>query len=226
MRPPRTVPLTLVAALLTLAIPTAAATAKTPKERKLDASFQTTLTPPTGEQVQTTRMMTMWVPKGVRAAGEKMPTCDPVQMEARGAQVCKRLSQVGKGTAKGWVFDTVEPMTITLYNGPGNTLLARVVGLSPVSLDVVVRGKITKPKGGRYGYGQKLEFPFPDSLIYPVPGATASMIYMSARLDSKAGWLRSTSCTPEGWSLGALLEGVDGSMTSMKADIACVGAES
>ena len=79
---------------------------------------------------------------------------------------------------------------------------------------------MTRPRDHRYG--RQLRFPFPDALIYPVPGSTAALVSMSARLFGHAGWLRSRSCPPTGWSLGAELADVTGAITHIDADLRCV----
>jgi hypothetical protein len=218
-------PLAVVACLAGALVPAAAsAKSKRVKERSLDASFVVHLSTAPGNEASlpVTNSMTMWVPNKVRAAGERMPKCAEATIEQKGAAYCPRKSKVGTGIAKGYIYETIEPMSVTMYNGTGgtNVLLAHIVGTSPVSIDAVVVGKVTKPKGGKYG--QQLYFPFPPSLIYPVPGSTASMVYLSARLPGKYGWLRSKSCPPTGWSLGAELGDVSGSITHIDADLKCV----
>jgi len=219
-------PLLALALLACAAAPAGAGAKARPKERSLDANFTVRIATAPGREdyLPVTNSMTMWVPAGVRAAGERMAKCAETTIEQRGAAYCPKASKVGTGVAKGYIYETVEPMSVTLYNGTGrgSVLLAHIVGTAPVSIDAVVTGKITKPKGGRYGYGQQLYFPFPPSLIYPVPGSTASMIYMSAHLTGKSGWLRSRTCPPTGWSLGAELGAADGGITHIDADLRCV----
>lgn len=219
--------LLIIAPLLVLAAAPAANAAKASsktKDRALDAFFAVDITAPPGSKLPTTVGMTMWVPKGVRNAGDKIPFCEPAAIEARGIDAaCPRKSFVGAGNAKGFIQfvsqSAIEPMTVTLVNGPKNTLLARVRGTNPVSIDVTIQSVITKP-GGKYG--MQLYFPFPDQLIHPVPGSTASMMHMDARLNGKTGWLRSTSCPTKGWSLGAMLGMLDGGTMKISADLACV----
>jgi len=210
--------LALVALLLLGPLPAAGAV---PRERSLDARFRLRLEPAPGREdaLPVTRAMTMWVPAGVRTAGGRMPSCTAETIEQRGAPYCPRRSRVGSGTARGYIYESYEPLTIDLFNG-GGALLAHVRGTSPVSIDVVVRGTVTRPRDHRYG--RQLSFPFPDALIYPVPGSTAALVSMSARLFGRAGWLRSRSCPPTGWSLGAELTDVSGALTHIDADLRCV----
>lgn len=220
---PRPAGIALVAILACGVAAAASAEAKT-HERRLDATFAVDVSAPDGQPLPTTGAITMWVPKGVRNAGETMPFCDPRLIEARGSQAaCPLRSIVGRGRASGsiaFVSETaIEPMAVTMFNGPGNTLLAEVRGMSPVSIDVVLQSIIRKPAGR---YGMQLSFPFPDSLIHPVPGSTASLLHVEARLNGKVGWLRTTSCPTRGWSLGAMLSTIDGSSTTITADLACV----
>lgn len=201
--------------------------AKPAKERNLDASFETTLSVAPGQLILPTKAITMWVPKGVRSAGEKMPTCDPVRLLAEGPAACPAKSQVGEGTGtgliiRGGVGAGYETLSVLLFNGPGNSLLGLTRGTAPIPINAVVRTTVAKASGGTYGYGQVMRFAFPDELTHPQPDVTASMVSLSARLNGKAGWLRSTSCPRKGWSLGALLTSVDGGETSIMADLACV----
>jgi len=205
----------------------AKAKAKPAKERNLDASFETTLSVAPGQIIQPTKAITMWVPKGVRAAGEKMPTCDPARLAAEGAAACPPKSLVGDGQGTGLIITGGKPtgnetLTVTLFNGPGNTLLGLTVGTAPIPINAVVTTTVSKASGGTYGYGQVMRFAFPETLIHPQPDVTASMVSLSARLNGKAGWLRSKSCPRKGWSLGALLTSVDGGETAIMADLACV----
>ena len=205
----------------------AKAKAKKAKERNLDASFETTLSVAPGQIIQPTKVITMWVPKGVRSAGEKMPTCDPARLLAEGAGACPAASIVGDGQGTGLIIQDNRPignetLAVTLFNGPGNTLLGLTKGTSPIPINAVVTTTVAKASGGTYGYGQVMRFAFPEELIHPQPGVTASMVSLTARLTGKAGWLRSTSCPRKGWSLGALLTSVDGGETAIMADLACV----
>jgi hypothetical protein len=219
-----------LAALLALAVavaPAQAAKKKAPAERGLDATFAVDVAAGPGGSVPTTVGMTMWVPKGVRNAGDTMPYCEPLKIQAVGvAAACPQRSMMGSGSARGLIAfisqTAIEPMTLELINGPKNTLLAHIRGTNPVSIDVTIQSVITKP-GGRYG--MQLYFPFPDELIHPVPGSTASMLHTEARLRGKQGWLRSTSCPPTGWSLGAMLSNLDGGSTKISADLSCVATK-
>jgi hypothetical protein len=215
----------LLPLLLALAAPAAPAATKhkAPADRGLDAAFSVDVSAPPGQAVPTTNGMTLWVPKGVFAGGDRLVSCDPAAIAARGLSICPQRSIVGKGKASGLIQfisqSAIEPMTVTMVNGPRNTLLAHVRGISPVSIDVVIQSIITRP-GGRYG--MQMDFPFPDSLIHPVPGSTASVLHLDAHLSGKTGWLRSTSCPPTGWSLGALMHYTDGATLKIAADLACV----
>lgn len=217
--------MSILAALLALAVgvPAGANAKGKVRERKVDASFAVDIKAQPGQPLPTTGSITLWVPKGVRNAGDKMTFCDPVAIQARGLRTCPLRSFVGTGKASGLIVfisqSAMEPLKVTLVNGPHNTLLAHVFGTNPVSIDVVLQSVITRPVGK---YGMQMFFPFPDELIHPVPGSTASLIHMDAHLDSKVGWLRSTTCANRPLAFAALLGNIDGSSTKITADFACV----
>jgi hypothetical protein len=209
----------LVVLLLMGTLPATALAAKhRPKERKLDASFSLELSPPT-TSLPATQTIDLFVPAGARDAGARLPFCDPVKLQDSGEGACPHGSLVGSGTANGYTLGVVEPLKLLLYNGPHAQLLTYVLGTSPVSIQVVVSGRITRPAGP---YGQELRFTIPPDLLEPLPGDPAWLLNLHARLFGKVGWLRSSSCPPHGWSLKAKFGYTNGQTLAVGANLTCL----
>jgi hypothetical protein len=134
----------------------------------------------------------VFLPNGIHDAGAKLPAC-PEKLQNEGER-CPKKSQVGAGDAAGYTLGVVEPIKMMLYNGPHASLLTYVVGLDPVSIQVVVQGSVTHPPGGTYG--QELSFTIPHSLLEPLPEDPAWLLSLHAKLSGKSGWLRSALPAP------------------------------
>jgi hypothetical protein len=195
----------------------AAKRGSSPTEHKLAASLTIELAP-AEKTLPATQTITLYVPSSVHAAGAKLPACNPTRLQAEGEKGCPKGSQVGTGSSSGYTLGVVEPLKLLLYNGPGGSLLTYVVGLDPVSIQVVVQGVITRPGGN---YGQELAFTIPNSLLEPLPEDPAWLLTLNANLSGKVGWLRSSYCPPHGWSEGAKLGYTNGQSLSLSATLAC-----
>jgi hypothetical protein len=169
-------------------------------ERKVEATFTYELAPPE-TTLPATQTITLLIPKGIRDAGAKLPSCNPRELQNLGERACPKGSLVGSGEAAGYTLGVVEPIKLTLYNGPGGSLLSYVVGLDPVSIQIVVQGAVTRPPGG--DYGQQISFTIPQGLLEPLPEDQAWVLSLRTRLTGRVGWLRSSSCPPHGWSFQA-----------------------
>ncbi len=189
------------------------------KERNIEASLTIELGPPE-TTLPATQTIALFVPSGIHDAGSKLPVCNPTRLQAEGEKACPKGSQVGTGASSGYTLGVVEPLKMLLYNGPGGTLLTYVVGLDPVSIQIVVQGSVTRPAGGKYG--QQLSFTIPHGLLEPLPEDPAWLLTLNATLSGKAGWLRTTACPPHGWSEAAKLGYTNGQSLSLAATLACV----
>ncbi len=190
-----------------------------PRERNLEGSLTIELAPPETTLPQT-QTITLFLPNGIRDAGAKLPSCNPEKLQALGETACPKGSQVGGGEAAGYTLGVVEPIKMLLYNGPGASLLTYVVGLDPVSIQLVVQGTVTHPAGGTYG--QELSFTIPPALLEPLPDDPAWLLSLHAKLSGKTGWLRSSNCPPHGWSLGAKIGYTNGQSLTVAGSLACV----
>jgi hypothetical protein len=207
-----------LAVLTVLAAAPALAAARGARERKVQASLTIELGPPS-TLLPATETIVLSVPSGVHDAGAKLPACNPTRLQAEGEKACPKGSQVGSGQSTGYTLGVVEPLKLLIYNGPGGSLLTYVVGFSPVSIQEVVQGTVTRP-GGRYG--QQLSFTIPHGLLEPLPEDPAWLLTLNATLSGKVGWLRSTNCPPHGWSEAAKLGYTNGQSLTLAATLACV----
>jgi hypothetical protein len=187
-------------------------------ERSLEGSLTIELAPPE-TTLPATQTITLFLPSGIRDAGAKLPSCNPEKLQASGESACPKGSEIGTGEAAGYTLGVVEPIKLLLYNGPGGSLLTYVVGLDPVSIQVVVQGTVSRPAGT---YGLELAFTIPQGLLEPLPGDPAWLLSLHATLNGKAGWLRSSNCPPHGWSLGAKLGYTNGQSLMVGGSLACV----
>lgn len=171
-------------------------------ERGVNASITVTLGPP-AEQLPQTTQINLFVPERFKDAGTKMPSCTADALHAKGPGGCPKKTIVGGGDSIGYtIFGGTfvkENLKLTIFNGPDGTLLTWVEAHTPVVIEEVVEGRISKPNG----FGQELSFTIPAGLLEPVPGAPGWLQTLNATLNGKAGWLRSSSCPEHPWSLKA-----------------------
>lgn len=191
-----------------------------PGEAKLEASIVLKLTP-AEESLPITNQINLFVPEHFRDAGASLPHCTPAILETRGPEACPKGSVVGSGSAIGYTIlggdFVIEHLNVTLLNGPTANLLSWVEGHTPVAIEEIVEGRITKPSG----YGEEMQFTIPHGLLEPLPGAPGWLQTLSAHLTAKAGWLRTTSCPPHPWSLKAELGYENGQGTTIETKIRC-----
>jgi hypothetical protein len=167
-----------------------------------------------------TQTIALLVPKGISDAGARLPACDPEKLQAQGARACPKGSLVGSGEASGYTLGVVEPIKLTLYNGPHATLLSYVVGVDPVSIQIVVQGSVAPSHSS--AYGQELAFTIPHGLLEPLPEGQAWLLALHTHLSGAAGWLRSTSCPPHGWAFQARFGFTNGQSITVGASAECV----
>jgi hypothetical protein len=190
------------------------------EEAKLEASIVLKLTPPE-ESLPITDQINLFVPEHFRDAGASLPYCNPSALRAKGVEGCPKGSIVGVGKATGYTIlggqFVIEHLSVTLINGPNAVLLSWVEGKTPVAIEEIVEGVITKPAG----YGEEMAFTIPQGLLEPLPGAPGWLQTLEAHLSGKVGWLRTTSCPPHPWALKAELGYENGQGTTIEAKIGC-----
>lgn len=190
-------------------------------EHKVEASIVLQLTPPS-EGLPQTDKIDLYVPERFRDAGAKLPYCTVAVLKSKGAGGCPKRSIVGSGSSMGYTIlgaqFVEEPLKLTVLNGPKASLLTWVEGHSPVAIEEVVEGAVSKPGG----YGQEFSFTIPHDLLEPLPGAPGWLQTLNARISGSSGWLRSTSCPPHGWSLRASLGYTNGQALTISANLTCV----
>ncbi|MHB1860752.1 MAG: hypothetical protein ACYCUM_11730, partial [Solirubrobacteraceae bacterium] len=142
-------------------------------------------------------------------------------LHTHGPAGCPKGSVVGLGTATGYTIlghqFVIEHLNVTLLNGPHAELLSWVEGKTPVAIEEVVEGVISKPRP----FGEEMSFTIPHGLLEPVPGAPGWLQTLNAHLSAKAGWLRTTSCPPHPWALKAELAYENGQGTTIEARLRC-----
>jgi hypothetical protein len=187
-------------------------------ERKVEGSLDYELTP-AGNSLPATQTITLLLPGGVRVAGAKMPQCNPTALEKSGPSACPKGSSVGTGSATGWTLGQLWPLTLTLYNGPGGNLLTYVTATTPVKIETVVEGHVTRPGGP---YGQEIAATIPQALLEPLPGDTAQTVNLRVHVSAKSGWLRSTNCAPHALAVNFRFAYTNGQTISIGGNLSCV----
>jgi len=186
--------------------------------RAVEGSLSYELTP-AGSSLPTTQTITLFLPGGVRVAGGSMPKCNPQALEKSGPAACPKGSSIGTGSATGWTLGQLWPLTLTLYNGPGGSLLSYVTATSPVKIETVVEGHVTSPGGP---YGEEITNTIPQGLLEPLPGDTAQTVNLNVHVTAKSGWLRSTNCAPHALAVNFKFSYTNGQTLSIGGNLNCV----
>ncbi|HVP01783.1 MAG TPA: hypothetical protein VMT10_04365 [Solirubrobacteraceae bacterium] len=120
--------------------------------------------------------------KNLKFGGAKFKSCTAGQVQTG---KCSSAAKVGSGTAQGQALGLAENLKITAYNGPGGTsLLMRVQGDSPLTIDTVLVGKLSSASGA---YGKKLTVAIPDDLQQPAPGVFATLLDFKLTVKGTSG---------------------------------------
>jgi hypothetical protein len=187
-------------------------------ERRVEGTLDYELSP-AGNSLPATQTITLFLPAGVRVAGAKMPKCDPSALERSGPGACPKGSSIGTGSATGWTLGQLWPLTLNLYNGPGGNLESYVTASTPVKIETVVEGHVTRPGGP---YGQEIENTIPQGLLEPLPGDTAQTVNLRVRVTAKSGWLRSSNCSPHALAVNFRFSYTNGQTISIGGNLNCV----
>jgi hypothetical protein len=188
-------------------------------ERRVEGSLDYELAP-AGSSLPATQTITLFLPGGVRVAGATMPQCNPAVLERDGPRGCPKGSLVGSGSATGWTLGQLWPITLQLYNGPGGNLLSYITASSPVKIETVVEGTVTRPSGG--AYGEEIANTIPQGLLEPLPGDQAQTVNLHVHVTGSSGWLRSTNCAPHALSVDFRFAYTNGQTISVGGNLSCV----
>jgi hypothetical protein len=138
-----------------------------------------------GVQPPVTNEIDIYVPKELRDRGSLFPSCSAPLLGAKGVAACPPGSQIGSGTATGATLGVIEPLTITIFNGPGGkSIILFVAGTQPATLNVPVIGSLIAPANvpNPSDFSSELAFPVPDALTHPLPGADGSLTHIAVRI--------------------------------------------
>jgi hypothetical protein len=174
---------------------------------------------PASSSLPATQTITLFLPGGVRVAGGSMPKCNPQALEKSGPSACPKGSLIGTGTSTGWTLGQLWPLTLTLYNGPGGNLSSYVTATSPVKIETVVEGHVTRPGGP---YGEEIANTIPQGLLEPLPGDTAQLVNLHVHVTAKSGWLRSTNCAPHALAVNFKFSYTNGQTLAIGGNLNCV----
>ncbi|HTZ87703.1 MAG TPA: hypothetical protein VMB05_13635 [Solirubrobacteraceae bacterium] len=187
-------------------------------EKHVEGSLDYELSP-AGSSLPATQTITLFLPGGVRVAGASMPKCNPQALEKSGPAACPKGSSIGSGTATGWTLGQLWPLTLTLYNGPGGSLLSYVTATSPVKIETVVEGHVTSPGNP---YGEEIANTIPQGLLEPLPGDTAQTVNLRVQVSGRSGWLRSTNCAPHALAVNFKFSYTNGQTIAIGGNLNCV----
>lgn len=197
--------------------PTKAGTSKKPANVSLNVRPQVALNAADGGFATTKAVINL--DKNLKLMGSKFKTCTAAQVQLGS---CSSSAKVGSGTAAGKALGLTENLTVVAYNGPsGKSLLMRVKGSTPLQIDEVLVGKLTKGSGK---YGTKMTVPIPAGLQQPAPGAFATLTDFNLTL--KAGtktkpFVAMSGCPTGGLNVGGVFSFTDGTSQTVSAKAAC-----
>ena len=119
--------------------------------------------------------------------GAKFPSCTAVQAynnKGLPQAACKK-AKVGGGQAQGVALGQIQNLTVTGWNGPkGKSLLLRVQGDTPLAIDSLLVGKLSKASGK---FGTKLTVDIPSDLQKPLGPETAVFATLTRFLTTVGG---------------------------------------
>lgn len=145
-----------------------AGTKKKPTRESLKIAISTT---PKDAVPFATRKTVLFFDKNLVFSPKAFKTCTSAKLQ-QGESSCPQAARVGSGTARGAAIGQVQNLKVTAYNGPKSTILLHVTGATPLQIDSVIVGTLSRSSGV---YGYKLTVPIPENLQQPVPGVYATL---------------------------------------------------
>ena len=171
----------------------------------------------------------IWFPKEGVFNGKYFPSCPAVKLKTAAGRTACTKAEIGKVDAKGFALGLVEPLKVKLYNLPGGKGVALYLqGDSPVIIDNVVEGVLTKVSTPLFGY--KLVFNVPDDLVEPAPGAIATALDFKVTIPARTikkgkksyPYIGTTGCPASGiFTARFETDNTDGTMTQVDATAPC-----
>ena len=197
--------------------PNKAGTAKKPANVALTVEPKVALDPADSPFATTTAVI--FLDKNLKFGGAKFKSCTAGQVPAG---KCPSAAKVGSGTAQGQALGLTENLKITAYNGPGGkSLLMRVQGDSPLTIDSTLVGQLSSASGA---YGKKLTVAIPSDLQQPAPGAFATLLDFKLNVKGTSGktpYVGLTGCPAGGLKFGGAFTYTDGSTQNVTTTAAC-----
>lgn len=126
-----------------------------------------------------TRQVSLWFDRDLVFNGAAFPTCKASVVRASFGARCPKGSKVGTGTARGVAIGIVEDLTLTIFNGPANTIEIFVFAAGPLVVDEVIEAPLRRRTGA---YGYRLDVPIPRGLQVPYEGITAALTDFRAKV--------------------------------------------
>jgi hypothetical protein len=141
---------------------------------------------------------------GARLMGKFFPSCTAQMI--RNHELCPKGSAIGKGTGLGKVGGppnaAEEPITVTLYNGPGGkSIVFRIRGEQPAVIDVPFDAPLKTFTGGTYNF--QLDVVVPD-ILQRIAGLPVSLDFLNVKVAAttkrkgkKIGYIETLICPPK-----------------------------
>jgi hypothetical protein len=154
------------------------------------------------------------------------PACTEAQAyngKGKPAAACNK-AKVGSGKAQGLALGLTQDLTVTAFNGkPAGSLLLRVKGSTPLDIDSVIVGKLSKDRGQ---YGNKLSVHVPENLQHPLGGVTATLtrfltIISGSKMSKGKPYIGLQGCTKGKLQFKGDFTFTDGSVQHPTATAAC-----
>ncbi|WP_372789858.1 hypothetical protein [Paraconexibacter sp.] len=171
-----------------------------------------------------TKTATLFFDKNLVFNPAAFPTCKQATIQANEGK-CVKGSKVGTGSAVGNALGQTQNLKVSLFNGPGKTLLLHVTGSSPLAIDSVIVGKLKSASGA---YGTKLVVTIPDNLQQPLPGVFATLTSFKTSITKLAGkkgkntpYIGIKGCTKKRLAFKGDFVFTDGTKASATDTVAC-----
>ncbi len=128
-----------------------------------------------------TSLAYLYFDKHIVFNGKYFPSCSKSRVQTSRGTTCPKRSKVGSGTAAGLALGIVEDLKVTVYNGPGGRRVEMlVVGSSPLAINQVIAGTLTRRGGSKYAY--RLKVAIPTGLQRPAEGVVAMLTDFNVRI--------------------------------------------
>jgi hypothetical protein len=168
-------------------------------------------------------------PKEIVFNTRRFPYCSRAKVSG-GAGRC-RGARIGSGKGVGTALGLTEDLRLEIYNGPGgNRIEIRVIGTTPLEIDGVIEGKLTRQTADPR-YGQVLTVTIPAAFTRKIFDTYATLMDLSAKVPvrtikvgkRKLPFAALTGCAQGSLTFGYSADYTDGTTRTVEVVQPCGG---